>query len=243
MRFQAPRVIVVGFLLGLAAVGAWGEAAAGVTLRKLTVPGAIPPEEVLWEGVAVPLAEVQRRAAITEAKWLEDQLRVAELWEAQLREVQQREAAEAAKPRETGPRGGSKSIAEAMQKDLQRQRKDLEDRLRKAHQVAAAPGTTVSDASIPLLPILGIGRPDVWHLSERYPLERMPRGYIGPTRSASFRTEVNNVVTLLGKSKTRGKAVLHRPFEGTRDRRHSPHDTHARGVGDWPLRLTQQRLS
>jgi hypothetical protein len=52
-----------------------------------------------------------------------------------------------------------------------------------------------------------------------------------------------NEPTLLGKSKTNGKAVLHMPFEATRDRRHSPHDTHARGVGDWPLRLTQQRLS
>jgi hypothetical protein len=50
-------------------------------------------------------------------------------------------------------------------------------------------------------------------------------------------------LTLLGNSKTRGKAVLHLPFEGTRDRRHSPHDTHARGVGDWPPRLTQPRLS
>jgi hypothetical protein len=65
----------------------------------------------------------------------------------------------------------------------------------------------------------------------------MPRlGFNAPKLTMS-----QKVVTLLGKSKTRGKAVLPMPFEGTRDRRHSPHDTHARGVGDWPLRLPQQR--
>jgi hypothetical protein len=39
-------------------------------------------------------------------------------------------------------------------------------------------------------------------------------------RSASFRTEVKDVVTLLGKSKTRGNAVWQRTFEGQRDHIH-----------------------
>jgi hypothetical protein len=50
--------------------------------------------------------------------------------------------------------------------------------------------------------------------------------------SAQFPTGVKEVVTLLVKSKTREKAVLHRTFEGQRDRIHSAGDPHSHGVGD-----------
>jgi hypothetical protein len=47
-------------------------------------------------------------------------------------------------------------------------------------------------------------------------------------------------LTLLVKSKTRGKAVLPRTCERQGDRVHSFGDTHAHGVGDYPSRLNQQ---
>jgi hypothetical protein len=49
---------------------------------------------------------------------------------------------------------------------------------------------------------------------------------------ASFRANVKDVVTLLVKSKTRGKASLHRMFEGQRDCLHAAGDPHSYGVGD-----------
>jgi hypothetical protein len=60
---------------------------------------------------------------------------------------------------------------------------------------------------------------------------------------ASFRTDVNDVVTLLGKSHTCGPAVLHMISGGQRDRRYSPGEAHSHGVGNGPLRLTQRSLS
>ena len=58
-------------------------------------------------------------------------------------------------------------------------------------------------------------------------------------RVAEFRTGVKETVTLLGKSKTRVKAVWQTMFEGQRDRAHSPGETHFHGVGNWPPRLHQ----
>ena len=63
------------------------------------------------------------------------------------------------------------------------------------------------------------------------------------TRSASLPTGVKEVVTLLVKSRTRGKAVLHRTFEGQRDHIDSTGDTQSPGVEDCPSRLNQQSRS
>ena len=49
---------------------------------------------------------------------------------------------------------------------------------------------------------------------------------IGSGESAQFPTGVKEALTLLGKLMTRGKAALHRIFEGRRDRRHSSGDPH-----------------
>jgi hypothetical protein len=49
--------------------------------------------------------------------------------------------------------------------------------------------------------------------------------------------------TLLVKSKTRGKAVVHTTFEGQRDRTHSSGVTCPYDVADWARRLTQQSRS
>ncbi len=46
--------------------------------------------------------------------------------------------------------------------------------------------------------------------------------------------------TLLGKSKTRVKAVLQTMFEDQRDRVHSPGETYVHGVENGPPRLTQR---
>jgi excisionase family DNA binding protein len=46
--------------------------------------------------------------------------------------------------------------------------------------------------------------------------------------------------TLLVKSKTGGKAILYRVFEGPRDCLHAADDPRSYGVGNLPLRLTQQ---
>jgi hypothetical protein len=56
-----------------------------------------------------------------------------------------------------------------------------------------------------------------WALKAKEPTCVHSMGYIGPTRSASLRTEVKDVVTLLVKSKTRGNAVLHMTSESQRD--------------------------
>jgi hypothetical protein len=56
---------------------------------------------------------------------------------------------------------------------------------------------------------------------------RSLRGWDEP---ASLRTGVKDVLTLLVKSKTRGKLVLHPTFEGQGDRIHSFGDTHSRGI-------------
>jgi hypothetical protein len=151
------------------AVDGWGGAAPPAALTEVTVRDAIPPEKVLWEGVAVPLADVRQTAAIEEVKRLEPELREAELREAELRQKFLAQAGAALTRMSPERQGGT--IFEAIQKQLQR-REDLERRLGEARQVAALP-RTVSATTIPLLPIITIGWPDVWPLPERYPLERM----------------------------------------------------------------------
>jgi hypothetical protein len=47
-------------------------------------------------------------------------------------------------------------------------------------------------------------------------------------------------LTLLVKSQTHGRAVLHTMCEGRRHRIHSTGDTHSPGVEDEPLRLNHQ---
>jgi hypothetical protein len=47
-------------------------------------------------------------------------------------------------------------------------------------------------------------------------------------------------LTLLVKSKTGGKAILYRMFEGPRDCLHAAGDPRSYGVGNLPLRLNQQ---
>ena len=61
--------------------------------------------------------------------------------------------------------------------------------------------------------------------------------------SAEFPTEVKEVVTLLGKSKTPGKAALHPTFRGHRDRGRASGDTCFHGVRDWLPRVNQQSRS
>src|SRR5262245_50908589 len=81
-----------------------------------------------------------------------------------------------------------------------------------------------------------------------------------PQRSADFRTvtrasllvipcrgahhprspsmaQTQDVLTLLGKSRMRGQAVLHTISGGQRDRRYSPDKTLSQGIGNGPLRL------
>jgi hypothetical protein len=67
--------------------------------------------------------------------------------------------------------------------------------------------------------------------------------WASPRESGQFPTSVKEVVTLLVKSKTRGKAVLHTMFEGQRNRVHSPGEAYSHGVGDLLSRLNQQSLS
>lgn len=57
MRFQTPLVVVVGLLLGLAALDRWGELVEGSTPTWLRAPDTVRKEAVLWEGVATPLVE------------------------------------------------------------------------------------------------------------------------------------------------------------------------------------------
>ena len=85
MRFRTLLVVVVGLLLGLAALERWGEAAEGSAPTWLTTPDTIPPERILWEGIPVPPEQVQRWEAEREAKRLkaarrEAQLRVVDEW-------------------------------------------------------------------------------------------------------------------------------------------------------------------
>jgi hypothetical protein len=62
-------------------------------------------------------------------------------------------------------------------------------------------------------------------------------------RSWYFRTGVTDVLTLLVKPKTHGKAVVYTTFEGQRNRPHAPDATHSDDVEAWPPRLNQQSLS
>jgi hypothetical protein len=55
---------------------------------------------------------------------------------------------------------------------------------------------------------------------------------ISPTRSSSFPTRVKDVLTLLGKSKPRSKAVLHATFERQNYQGHASGEAHSHGVGD-----------
>jgi hypothetical protein len=68
-------------------------------------------------------------------------------------------------------------------------------------------------------------------------------GYADSTRSASFPTGVNKIMTLLGKSKTHGKTGLQMTFEGQRNRVHSPREAHSDGVGNLLPRLHHQSQS
>ena len=74
------------------------------------------------------------------------------------------------------------------------------------------------------------------------PLRRMVTGRADVYRvqSSSLRTGVKEIVTLLVKSKTGGKAILYRMFEGPRDCLHAAGDPRSYGVGDLPSRLNQQ---
>jgi hypothetical protein len=87
MRFRTPRIVVIGLLLGLTALEARGETAAGSAPTWLTAPDLTQPERVLWEGVAVPLKEAQLKADIEEGKQLEARLREGKLSEAERRAV------------------------------------------------------------------------------------------------------------------------------------------------------------
>jgi hypothetical protein len=53
-----------------------------------------------------------------------------------------------------------------------------------------------------------------------------------PGESAEFPAGVKEAVTLLVKSETRRKAVLHLTFEGRSDRGHAPGEAHSHSVGD-----------
>ena len=59
-------------------------------------------------------------------------------------------------------------------------------------------------------------------------------------QSASFRTGVKEILTLLVNSKKGGTAVSYTTFEGQRDRVHASGETHSHGVEDRPPRLNQQ---
>ena len=52
--------------------------------------------------------------------------------------------------------------------------------------------------------------------------------------------QTSSRLTLLVKSKTGGKAILYRMFEGPRDCLHAAGDPRSYGVGNLPLRLNQQ---
>ena len=62
--------------------------------------------------------------------------------------------------------------------------------------------------------------------NSRSSLRRRDNRPVAPTGQTSSR------VTLLGKSKTRGKAVVHTTLEGQRERIHFSGDTHSHGVRD-----------
>ena len=74
----------------------------------------------------------------------------------------------------------------------------------------------------------------------------MPRAMLisqyleAPTQSASIRTNVNEMMTLLVNAKTRGKAGVHTTVESQSDRDYASGDTHSDGVGDCLLRINQQ---
>jgi hypothetical protein len=55
-------------------------------------------------------------------------------------------------------------------------------------------------------------RAEEWALKAREPTCVNPMGYVGPTRSASFRTDVNNVVTRFGPPLDYDPVVLRKPF-------------------------------
>jgi hypothetical protein len=175
MRFQIPLVVVVGLLLGLVALERWGEAAAGSAPTGLTAPDTIPPERVLWEGVAIPLEEVQRRAAAEEVQQLQARRREAQLREAQLREAQEREASKGAEEREA-----------------KRTKKDpVREASKRGHMVAEGTYTAMGRprAGPPdprLLPTATIGWPEVQRLPDPYPLQQMPLPTQAQLQAADF---------------------------------------------------------
>jgi hypothetical protein len=164
MRFRTPRVVVVGLILCLAALEQWGGSAERGGLGWLTAPDTLPPERVLWEGVAMPLEEARRREAIAQGRVTE-----AELCQAKLREKLRREIA-LGEP----PYLGSG----------QRREEDLEDLVRKAVEEGHCPasvGTPVGTIRVQerllgpkIFPVVSIGQPEIWRLPDLYPPQNMP---------------------------------------------------------------------
>jgi hypothetical protein len=157
MRFQLSLVVVVWFLLGLVVLDRWGEAAEGRAPIWLTAPDTIPPESVLWQGVAMPLAEVQRR--------------VAEAWWAQQLEAELRRVAEAWWGRQLS--GGAAITEERLR------REGLEEAKRRA----SAPGPPLNPQ---VFPVVSIGRPESWPLPDLYPPQHMPPLMQAQLQAADF---------------------------------------------------------
>jgi hypothetical protein len=166
--------MVVGLLLGLAAPERWGEAAAGGTPTRLTAADMTPPEKVLWEGLAIPPKEAQRRVVIEATRQLE----------AEQREVQGRETAR----RE--PKGLAAEPSDAQQREVLKFLAWGIDEM--GHQTGfdSTFMTTTSAQARPLapevFPAVTIGVPVVSRLPDPYPLEQLPLPMQAQLRAADF---------------------------------------------------------
>jgi hypothetical protein len=220
MRVQPLLVVVIGLLLGLAALKQWGESAERGGPGWLTVPDTVRKEAVLWEGIAMPLEEAQRREAIEQAR-----RRVA-IEEAKLGEARRRlEAMPQKGQRSAGgyysynpnlPASGTSArdapwsagsyfnlspaeIEISRQEDklresqweVSRQEAKLGEARREVSIQSAAPldlfkGASVRSLDPQAFPAVSIGQPEVWHLPDLYPPQKMPRLMQAQLQAADF---------------------------------------------------------
>jgi hypothetical protein len=162
MKSRTLLVVVVGFLLGLAALERWGEAAAGGAPTWLTAPDTIPPERILWEGVPTPLQEAQPPKVERCKARLRAQLvqRGIDPRREEVLEYLVRKAVE-----EGGCQAPVGRLSSGTETDLELQTRPH------------APE---------VFPVVSIGQPEIWRLPDLYPLEKMPPPMQAQLQAADF---------------------------------------------------------